>query len=266
MNKPFVALLCALTVMATVNMVIATGPMIQKVFVTNWQQNQNVTVTNPPAPPTVNLNVTAGKPALDVKTSGVVMAYIPGSTLYSVNITLSVRGYRDLAVGFHALLGSTYFVNRSNPKNVTVSGLQTTITYYNITWTAMYISYSSGPIAGLETVSIDHADGQGGLCNQGTEAQYGRAYYIPCTTVYPNYVSWTSVVPSLIPIGPMLTVHVNYMRQVAPGYYYDNCDPTALPLSCSTGDGLFLRGFLEYYSISYLSDNTTATFSAYATS
>ncbi len=98
MNKPFVALLCALTVMATVNMAIATGPMIQKVFVTNWptqtnatvtNSNLNVTVTNPPAPPTVNLNITTTKPALDVtfvKGQAVPSCSLPTNFQYSPSL------------------------------------------------------------------------------------------------------------------------------------------------------------------------------------
>ncbi len=61
MNKPLVAILVGLIALGTVNFVMAAAPgTIQNVFVTNWQKNQNVTVTNPP---TVIVNVNMTRPS-----------------------------------------------------------------------------------------------------------------------------------------------------------------------------------------------------------
>lgn len=152
MNKPFVALLVALTVMATVNMVIATGPMIQKVFVTNFPQNQNVTVTNPPAPPTVNVNVTASKPSLNVtlvKDEGVLSCALPstgswdwamvGKCSPGLEVSVKVSGYKNV----HLFVSAPVYDYINTTNNGTVET-------YNYSYHVLGVKLGYGPLAGLD--------------------------------------------------------------------------------------------------------------------
>ncbi len=165
MNKPFVALLCALTAMATVNMVIATGPMIQKVFVTNWPTNVNATVTNRNLnvtvtnPPTTNLNITANasKPALDlafVKGQVALSCALPtnsyqGSYNYNLNTlcpvsfetSVRVSGYKNVRL----FVSFPFYDIISYTRNITGTGYNYTISYH---YALVQLGY--GPLAGAD--------------------------------------------------------------------------------------------------------------------
>lgn len=83
-RKGSVIALIALTILSTTGFVFAAGPTIQKVFVTNWPGNQNVTVTNKPflwAVPLQN-------------------GTFPNQSLW--NTTLSAGGYQSLRLNFVA--------------------------------------------------------------------------------------------------------------------------------------------------------------------
>lgn len=260
-NKPFVTLLCALTVMATVNMVIATGPMIQKVFVTNWpmgtnatvtNRNLNVTVTNPP---TVNLNISPGKPALDRRVDATVYS-VPGKTWYD-NITVDVKGYRGLAVGVHILLGSSYIIDQSQPYDTYLAGYgSTTIIYYNYSFGYASLYLASGPIGGLAEFGI---------------LDYGNLRYCygdansPCrdssSAWYSGHTQETFFADGVRALGPTLIAHVFYYRFVYSGFYYADCSPLVRgnpPQYCSSLWGTIISGYTQ-------NDSTTATVTVYAT-
>lgn len=268
MNKPFVALLCALTVMATVNMVVATGPMIQKVFVTNWPQNQNVTVTNPPAPPTINLNVTAGKPVLNLKGGGIVQSVTYPQHTWSTNFTLNVVGYRNLVVGMHMDLATSALLNQSQPYNTSLpGGGTTTLTYYNLTMTNGYFLWSSGPVAGLDTSPFLYPYAQP-RCDA-TLYDSSAPPNSPCVMFsykpdpYQGTLPETNILNGVRPLGPNLTVYVTYYRVIVSGYYYFDCSPLLRhrpPADCQS-DILFGRQI----GASYVSDTTNATITVYST-
>lgn len=95
MNKPFVALLAIVVSLGALNVVMA-APMIQRVFVTNFPENQNVTVTNPP---TVTTNVTVNFPGAEPKM--LVLGDNRSLTVGSTDtFTFSVRGYAWWSITF----------------------------------------------------------------------------------------------------------------------------------------------------------------------
>ncbi len=162
LNKPFVALLCALTAMATANMVIATGPMLQKVFVSNWPTNVNATVTNRNLnvtvtnPPTINLNITANasKPALDtafVKGRAALSCALPTDSSWSFDnvntlcpvsfeASIGVSGYKNVR-----LFVSFPFYDISYTRNITGTGYNSTVSYH---YALVQLGY--GPLAGAD--------------------------------------------------------------------------------------------------------------------
>lgn len=220
MNRPFVALLVALAVLASVNFVVATGPMIQRVFVTNWPGNQNVTVTNPPKPPIINITVNnytvyPGKPFLDRRVNGTVYtvvkpSYYPSSLddRWSTNFTIYVGGYRNLSLGIQSEIGAPS-INRSQPVNVTLGSLATTETFYNVTVAWMLVGYDTSLAPGLATPLVDLSS---------------RANCVLNSFVQPNTCpSQKVIVQGIHPLGPQLTVHIYYYRVVRAGYYYSDC-------------------------------------------
>lgn len=260
-NKPFVALLCALTAMATVNMVIATGPMIQKVFVTNWPTNQNVTVTNPPTV-VVNTNVTIQpKAPLEKELTGAILSIkssrlLPRTDFYfrlynsgvdaeltdqwATNYTFDVRGYQRLSLAASVRVPLDSLVNQSAPMPAPTYGLPvvTTITYFNISTAFFIVGYSFPGHSAL-------------MRSEGTGLD-------------PNGDSAVQVwgIGGVSSLGPLVKVDIYYYRILVSGFYYGSCFYFLPSPDCGHGGGLISGGLT---SATLQSENTSATVTVYST-
>lgn len=154
MNKTNAFWIVGLSLFLVTGFVAGSSTRIFEVFVTNWPENQKVTVTNPPV---VNINVTAGKPSLDV-------TFVGARTLRSCALP-------DTATAGGLPHGST--IGASCPPgleaSVNVSGYGDVSLYISYVRTdsdgsdrLVYVMVGFGPVAGVEKVFISEPFPLGG--------------------------------------------------------------------------------------------------------
>ncbi len=145
MNKPLVAVLVGLIALGTINFVMAAAPgTIQNVFVTNWQRNQNVTVTNPPVV-VVNITITTPakpQPLREVIANNVTITANPSAVLSGQFITCQTDPYRiNIPAGYAQMQVWAQKLDYVNhPIDISSGGVWYGLSYDGITvWSAWQI-------------------------------------------------------------------------------------------------------------------------------